>query len=232
MNTRRFSPDRSRPIMCVLLLGMAMLFLPACAQRSLSAVRESGERHYVAGQYSEAIVDFQEYVERLPGDPVGQYNLGRAYLKVTPPRPVPAREHLWLAYPQRMNDPAVVDALCDALVAGDRDEELYKLLRQRALDRQQVSDYLRLARYAQELGDADEARQALVMAARLDEGQTVEVQLAMVDFYSSIGDKDQAVRRLRMAYYLNPRDTRVAERMKTLNAVTGPTFAIKPDEAP
>jgi predicted Zn-dependent protease len=209
------------------------MLAPACAQqRSLVAVRESGERAYAFEQYDQALADFQEYVDRFPGDPVGHYNLGRAYLKVTPARPVAAREQLLIAYSQRPTNDEYCEALCEAYAAAKQNEELYKLLRSRALDRQQVADYMRLARYARQLGDADEAKQALLTAARIDGGQSADLQLALADFYASVNDKAEAVRRLRMAFFLDPTNTTIQSRMQTMGVVAGPTFALRPDEMP
>lgn len=217
----------------VLVLLAAALLAPACApQRSLVAVRESGERAYAFEQYDQALADFQEYVDRFPGDPVGHYNLGRAFLKVTPARPVAAREQLLIAYSQRPTNDEYCEALCEAYAAAKQNEELYKLLRSRALDRQQVSDYTRLAAWARRLGDVDEAKQALLTAARIDGGQSAELQLTMADFYASVNDRQEAIRRLRMAYYLDPSSVAVAERMKAMGQVPGPSFALKPDEGP
>lgn len=210
----------------------AMLVASGCGQRSLMAVRESGERAYEFEQYDQAMADFKEYVERLPGDPIGHYNLGRTYLKVSPARPIMAREQLQIAYAQRPNDEEVLEALCQSLLEAKQNEELYKLLRGRAVDRQQISDYMRLAKYAQRLGDVDEAKQAYLTAARLDLGQSVDLQLAIAEFYDSVRDREASLRRLRMAYYLDPNDGRVLDKVKASGAVAGPTFALKPDEMP
>lgn len=228
-------PLVSRMARSTFALALAALFvgtLPACGQRTLIAVRESGERAYQFGDYDRAQADFQEYVERKPGDPVGRYNLGRTYLKVNPARPVLAREQLLTAHAQRPNDEEVLETLCESMVGTHQNEELYKLLRARAVDRQQVPDYLRLARYAQRLGDVDEAKQALLTAAKIDGGQSVDLQLAIAEFYDSVHDRQEAVRRLRMAYFLAPDNGRVLDKIHGLGAVPGPTFALKPDELP
>lgn len=215
---------------CLLLLPIA---LTACTkQRSLLAVRESGERALEEGRYNDAVADFEEYVERLPGDAIGRYNLGRSYLLANPPQPTAAREHLYLAYNQRLNDDNVFEALCQALQAGGRTEELFRLLRQRALDRQRPSDYMRLGRYAEEFGDPDQARQAYLTAARIDQGQTASIQLALADLYAKLGDEERALRRLRMALYLDPNNRDIAERIRGYGEIPGPSFALKPEEAP
>ncbi len=210
---------------------MAGALLGGCSgPRSLLAVRESGERAMEEGRYNDAVVEFEEYVQRLPGDPIGRYNLGRAYLAANPPRPVQARENLYLAHSQRLGDDEIFEALAQSLLANDQHEELFRLLRQRASDRQRVSDYLRLGRYAQELGDPDQARQAYLTAARIDGGRTAEVQLALANLYDSLGDRERALLRLRMAYYLAPDNPQIAARIREYGEIPGPSFALPPEE--
>lgn len=222
-----------RPSLLLVSLLAAPLMLTACTkQRSLLAVRESGERALEEGRYNDAVADFEEYVERLPGDAMGRYNLGRSYLLANPPRPIQARENLYLAYAQRLNDDDVFEALAQALLACGQNEELFRMLRQRALDRQRVEDYMRLGRYALELGDPDQARQAYLTAARIDEGRTAAVQLALADLYAAVGDEERTLRRLRMAYYLDPENREIADRIRSHGEVPGPTFGLKPEEAP
>lgn len=230
--TRRRSFGSSARSLAVLGLLIAAGTLPGCAQRSLLAVQQSGERAYQQGDFERAQSDFQEYVDRRPGDPIGHYNLGRAYLKTSPPHPGMAREQLMVAYAQLDQKDEVLESLCEAYIAAHQNEELFKFLRGRAMDRQQVSDYVRLAKYAQKLGDVDEARTALLTAAKIDGGQSCELQLTIADFFTSVGDREKARQRLQMAYYLDPNNTRVQERIRANGEVPGPTFALKPEELP
>lgn len=209
---------------------VAVACLSACSQqRSLLAVRESGDRNYTRGDYQAALTDYKEFTERLPGDPTGRYNLGRAYLAAG--QPVHARENLFIAHSQRPDSDEYFDALCESLLAAGQHEELYRIARQRALDRQGVGDYLRVARYTQRIGDADQTEQALITAARLDGGSSASVQMALVDFYESIGDRERAMERLRMAYYLDAADPAVSRRIRGYGEIPGPTFGMRPAEA-
>lgn len=213
------------------LLGLltAAALLTACGgQRSLIAVKESGDRAYDRANYDAALVDYQEFVERLPGDPTGRFRLGRTYLKLG--RPLQAREQLFIAHSQNVDDDEVAEALAESLYAAGQHEDLYKLLRNRALDRGEIEDYLRLAHFAQRTGDADEARQALLTAARLDKGKSPAVQMELVNFFESIGDRDSALERLRMAYYLAPSDGKIKDRIRAYGDVPGPSFAVRPPE--
>lgn len=199
-----------------------------CAQRSLLSVRESGITAYERGEYDRALADFEEYIERSPGHWQARAYLGRTLLAMGRTRQ--AREHLWVAYSQRLEDDEVFDWLAEGLYADGQYDELYRLLRQRTIDRGTPGDYVRLAEYAMRTGDPDEARRALLTAARIDRGRSAEVQIALADFYEAIGDEREALRRLRMAYYLSPGDTELAERIRGYGEVPGPTFGIVPTE--
>ncbi|HYE01721.1 MAG TPA: tetratricopeptide repeat protein [Phycisphaerales bacterium] len=211
-----------------MLLLAAMTALAGCTGRSTLAVQEDADRAFARGQYAQAAADYEEFTRRLPGDAGGRYRLGRTYLKLN--RPLPAREQLYMAYSQNPDRDEYVEALADALYAAGQHEEMYRVLRQRALDRGRPEDYLRLAAFAQKVGDADEARQALLTAARLDKGRSAKVQLSLADFYTSIGDRQNAVQHLRYAAFLAPTDASVQDRARALGEVPGPSFAAPPPE--
>jgi tetratricopeptide (TPR) repeat protein len=78
------------------------------------------------------------------------------------------------------------------------------------------------------MGDADSAQTAFETAIVLDEGKTVEPYLQSAEFAENLGDMDQALRRLRQAYGINPKDPRVSQRLRELGEVPGPTIALPP----
>jgi Flp pilus assembly protein TadD len=94
------------------------------------------------------------------------------------------------------------------------------------------SDYIRLAKYCQKAGDTDGAQEAYLQAARLDGGRTVSPQLALADFYTSINDEEAAQKRIRMAYFIDPRSKAVNERMLAHGLTPAPELALTPAERP
>lgn len=210
-----------------LLLGAAVV-AGGCAQRSLPAVLNSGDANFKGGRFDAAAADYQEYVDRKPGDHTVRVKLGETLLKLD--EPTRAAEQLRVAYSQRPGEAAYLDALCDALIAAGQTDELYRLLRTNAADRGTVDDHIRLGRYAMKLGDADTARVALLAAARVDRGTTPAPYVALTDFYLSINDTANATRRLRMAYFIDPEAGIVMERLRRMNVIVGPTFGLVPDE--
>ena len=62
----------------------------------------------------------------------------------------------------------------------------------------------------------------------IDEGRSTEPYIQAAAFAEAIGDMDEALRRLRQAYGINPGDTRVTQRLRDLGEVPGPTIALPP----
>ncbi|MHC4211298.1 MAG: tetratricopeptide repeat protein [Planctomycetota bacterium] len=76
-----------------------------------------------------------------------------------------------------------------------------------------------------EMGELSAARTELKVALtnRPRDPDVVDAQFA-----EDLGDMDQALRRLRQAYGINPRDPRVGQRLRELGEVPGPTIVLPP----
>lgn len=215
-----------RPI-AAMCCALSVICTAACSsQRSLVKVRDDGVKALDRGDTGKALADFREYNDRYPGTARGEYFLGRALAAAD--QPLEAKEHLWVAHTLEPHNDEYFVALCDSLSVLKLDEDLYRVLRQRAMDRGRVIDYLLLGHYAQRAGDADEAAKALRTAAELDGGASIEPQLALADFYAAIGNKPESLRRLRMAYFLDPTDAAVNQRIRAMGEIPGPSFALEP----
>jgi tetratricopeptide (TPR) repeat protein len=219
--------------MCVaaLAVGAVITGMPGCAQqRSLAAVRESGENAYTRGDYDGALKDFQEFTDRKPDNSLGHYWLGKTYVALGKPKE--GREQLEIAYTSNLEDDRVFDALCDALYHDKKNDELFRMLKQRTMDRGSPADYARLAKYSQLTGDVDGAQAALLMAAKLDGGRTIGRQIALADFYESVHNDEDAVKRLKMALWLDTANGTVIERLRKHGETGDKSTAIKPVERP
>ncbi|MBL8764366.1 MAG: hypothetical protein JNM07_08870 [Phycisphaerae bacterium] len=218
-------------------LGGLVLLLSGCQEgaggmggqaRGLVGVRETGDRYYVTKDYQQALDNYQEYVDRAPGNPYVHAQMGRTYMALGQ---FPAAcEQLRIAHSVDRRSDEITESLCEALLGAGQQEELYRLTRQIAEENQGVQDYFRLARFSMKMNDADEARRALLTAAKLDGGKTVRPQLALAEFYASVGDERNAVQRLRMAYFIEPGNARTNELIRTFGQVPGPTFGVPPQE--
>lgn len=213
-------------------LAAATLIIGGCAstdQRPIWKIRQDADVAFEAKQYDTAKADYQTYVDRKPNDPTGQYALGQTYLALKDPKP--AREHMQIAYDVVPNNDAYIEGYAQALYEAKEPEALLTFLNRVAAERGTVEDYMRLGRYAGKIGHADEALQALTTAARLDGGKSLEPQLALADFYRSVNDKANEVKRLRYCLYLAPGDEALLKRVRDAGQIPGPSFMLRPEES-
>lgn len=206
-----------------------LLTLTGCTeQRALSIVRRDADRAFDRQQYDAALADYQEVVDRDPND--WQYRMKLADSLMILGKFNLAQEQYAIVNGVRPNDDAVVEKFSEAMFKAGTHDRLMSFLQRRAEDTRNVGDYLRLGWYAVETGDADLAQRALLTAARLDGGRTVEPQLALADFFAAAGDREQALRRLRMALAIDPDNPVVQRKIRAMGEIPGPSFALTPDE--
>lgn len=199
-----------------------------CAERSLLAVRESGDSHMEYKEYDAAIKDYEEYLQRAPGNAEVRSSLSKAYLATG--QSGMAREQSLVAQAIRVEDDAIFATTANTLYQDKRFEELNKLLRQRTVDRGRMQDFLLLANYSEKQGDVDEAQRAFLTAAKVSGGARYEPHLGLARLYRQVGDKRRARERLAMAYFVAPNEQEVVEEVRKANEVPGPTFGVTPPE--
>jgi len=222
MSIRLFS------LVCLLL---AAISLGGCnMQRSLLAVRQSGDAHFARGEYAEAQADYEEYLGRSPARPEVHLMLGRTLLAQG--RTGPAREQLLLANRLTPENDEVFAHVCEGLYQDKQYEELNRLLRARTIDRGRMQDWVLLSEYSQKQGDMDEAQRALLTAARVDGGMSIEPQLGLAKVYMAAGDKTRAIERLRMAYFIDRQNGEIAQLATSMGEIVGPSFGTPPTERP
>ncbi len=208
------------------LATLVLLVLSGCGQRPVESILASADFRFEHGDYAEARQEYAEATTRQPGRWWAHYRLGLCLIELD--RPGDARLALEIAHTQNARQPRIVEALAEAMLQQGDNVELFAFLKQEAETAQTVDAYLRLARYADLLGDPDSARAALDTAIVIDDGRTVEPYLEAAAFSQRLGDMDEAVRRLSQAYFINPRDRRVSEQLRELGEVPGPTISVPP----
>ena len=219
-----------RGIMPLVFAALASVALLAgCSgPRSLERVRLDGDKNFTYNRYQQASADYQELIDRDPND--WRYRVKLAETLAILGEQDRAEEHLAIVAGVRPNDDAIAERFAQAMFDAGHHDRLISYLQRRAHDTGSVHDYLRLGWFAVETGDADLAERALLTAARLDHGRTLEPQVALADFYLAAGDHEEGLRRLRMALYLDPANEAVRQRLRALGEVPGPSLAIVPDE--
>lgn len=206
----------------------AGLLLAGC-ERSVLMAESDGAVALKAKDYAKARDDYAYAVDKNPGGLGARMGLGQALIGLDQPQA--ARTHLETAYTLAPNNDEVVDALAESMLRSGEVDQMLRLLRLRAEEKGRPSDYIRLGKFANRAKDADTAKAALLSAAKIDKGANIEPQLALADFYESVGDKPQALRRLGMALFLKPRDAVIQQRIRALGGVPGPTAEVMPLEA-
>ncbi len=196
--------------------------------RALHVVEDSGERAAWRGDYQLAAEEYAEVVERRPGRWRARLELAKALLELD--RPAEAREHLEVVYTIRPEDEEVLELLVTAMLESGDTEAMTAELRQRAEDTQSVADWMRLGLFLQRAGDLDGAERAYLTAARLDEGRSARVQMALAGLYREAGDDAEAIDRLRMAHWIDPDSERIREAIRSYGEIPGPTFSRRPAE--
>lgn len=219
------NPKHFRPIAAATLT--AALLLTGCSNNP-AAYKSKGDTYFDAGQNQIAIENYEEYLNQRAGDEAARYNLSQAYMRIN--QPAKAADNLRILHTQSPRNGDYTEALAEALLAADRRDELYRLLKSEAVEQQTMEDWLRLGRFALKLGDKDTALVAFLAAAKVDGGKSWQPQIALYDYYRSMGQRPEAVRRLRMAAWVAPMNAEVTKRIAESGEVTGPTFPLRPTE--
>jgi tetratricopeptide (TPR) repeat protein len=167
-------------------------------------------------------------VEANPGSWGAQYAYGRAMVCMGE---LPEGRHaLEIAVARNPGDLDVIFALADCMEKQGDTGKIYLLLRNAGAELRSPEAYVRLATIAERVNDMDSAKQALDSAIEFDQGygisKSTEPYYRMAMLQSQLGNEDEAMRRLRQAYGINPQDPRVIEALETRGAVLGPTLGL------
>lgn len=198
-------------------------------QRPLHVVQSTGDFKVEQENSAAAITEYEEYVTRRPEDHAVRYKLARQYMAAG--QPEKAVPHLQVANDvQPLND-VYADALAQAYFDANQREQLVAFLQRTAAERGRVADFTRLGDFQARLGNADEAQQALLTAAKIDKGANPGPQLRLARFYEGVGDKKRALERYRMVYFFNQADEELDKKIRELGEIPGPSFGVMPAEA-
>lgn len=226
-------PHVTRPRLALLAGSLAaalVLGLGGCTkQRPLHILKRDADAAYRGSDYAAATADYSEYIRRKPEAHQLRYELAKTY--VADGRPRDAMEELTIALDVSPLKDEYLDLQARAMFEANERDALVTLLRRAAVERGRVSDYIRLGSYSSRLGNADEAKEALLTAAKLDAGKKVAPQVALADFYGSVGDLKTKTRRLRMAYYIDSTNKDVIAELVALGEQPKPGFGLLPEES-
>jgi len=169
---------------------------------------------------------WSEYVNRRPNSQLAEYRLGAVELRLG--KNDAAVGHLRVAHDLEPGNMVFLEALSQAMEASGRHESLMRLLRDTVGEGEAGSGYLRLAQYAQEIGQMDEAKEAIESAISQDQGSSAKPYLAMADFAASIGDSGLEIDSLRHVLWFDSADETILHRLESHGLIAGPSLALAP----
>lgn len=218
-----------RPSAAALLLTLsfvAPLALVGCGDRALDVARAEGDFHYEWGRYEEAAPAYLEIIDRYPGDWQAEYRYGMCLVQLG--RPKEARTHIETAAARNPESQEVAFALADVYAKLNERGRLVQLLKGRANERAEVESWLKLAELGRELNDLDIEDMAITSALQVKGDSQWKAYVRASELAESAGREEDAVRRIRQAYFLNRYSPIVINRLKTLNIEIGPETALPP----
>lgn len=209
------------------------LALAAGCETTNPELRNRGQAAYLTGNYERSLDFYGQAVRQDPTDVQAQFGLGRAHLSLEQPRDalLALEEARALAGDDSELRIDIFDGIAEALYQLDRHDRLHTFLRNSAARYGATADYLRQGEYLVRIGDMDGAEQAYRRGAHFAPDGEVEPFLALARFYENVNDVERAVRALRWAYYVDPNDGEVNERLRDHGWVPGPTVAEEPPRA-
>ncbi len=208
---------------------LATPVLVGCSSTPPIESTTTAAQHYIDfDQCAEAADLIRPVVAQWPGEWKAQFIYGKAELCLND---LPeARHALEAANARKPDNMDVVFALADCMQKQKDIPELYLLLRNAGAEFRSAEAYVKLAEIADSTGDMDSEKTALLAAIELDEGygmkRIISPYLQMAALQDKLGDKAEALRRLRQAYGVNPNDPRVQSALQERGQVLGPTLAL------
>jgi predicted Zn-dependent protease len=210
------------------LIAVSLAGCDATRRRPLSDVRASGNANYAYGQYTAALADYEEYLDRKPGSTLVRSRVGETLLRLN--RPAEAEPHLRAVYDVEPLNTRNASLLAEAMVKGDRVGQGLDFMR-RFLDQMPTSDgFFALSDLALSAGLPDDALQALQVARKLDGAVSAEPHRRLAKFYESRSLRSEAVESWRTVLWFDAVDAEASERLRQLGEVPGPGFALSPSD--
>ncbi len=193
----------------------------------VGSVRARGNEAYSRGDLEAALRAFEEIAQRHPESAQARYDIGRTLMAMEDP--IGASEEFMIAHRRQPWVGQFTDGLAESLFVADRKDVLFELLRREATQNQIARDYLRLGRFAARDGAMEEAIEAFETAAALDGPKVADAHVELADLYRNLGQQSMEVQELRHILYAEPGNPDAHARLRELNEVPGPSFAIEPD---
>jgi len=235
MNHRTINPRNSNASAAALLrllvaCTLTVLVASGCRTDPTPIGRSHATQAFLEGDYEKSLALNRRHLERYPQSDVARYDAGRALMKLG--RHADAASEFDLAVALRPENTEYLEALLEAEFLAGRYDRITTHLRKRLNVRNDYRDALRLGKYHELHGAADDAlvayQQAIIMASTEQTPARLATRVEMSDFFGRVGDREKQVMQLRYALGIDPRSEEVRARLGRLGIIPGPDLALDP----
>jgi len=212
---------------------LGTLFVGGCADMMTYSKdsRREGIEMYNRGAYADAAGAFRNAVRQNPRDYRSYYYLGIALEQLGQyQQSIAAQKTAYQVITTTMegkNDPEFryrsLNALASVIARSDVREAELNAIEHRARTRSMPDDHYLLAKIYALRGDADMAMEAFTRACTIEPNNVYFAREAGI-YYESIGQSQRAIPTLRRAYSLDPENKAVADALRRLGVVPGPSL--------
>jgi len=199
-------------------------------ERASYALVNDGDRALENDQPEMARAHYRAAIEQHPGNFEARKKLAEVLIDLGDP--ATAREHLEVVLTEKPDDEEVLDLMAIALAQTGDVEGMDRWIRSVAERTNEAQAWARLGNALALMGDADQAEGALKRAAAVDEGESLRYQLLLGDFYRALGNDGEALRRYRMALYIDVMNDHARAAIRDMGEIPGPSFTLRPAERP
>ena len=221
-------PDRSTSLSCLLLTSVFSLVAVGCStpQTPLHVLKDKANHEFDYHRWAKASEYYGEIVQRDPSDGDAQFHYGVSLLHQK--EYAKAESALLTAHALDPTNDEVVFRLAEALHQQGDHAKLFAMLRNRAHDNRSVTTWMVVVDYSEKLDDYDSALEAVTNACAVETGDTAEPYYRAAVLLGKIGRSEDAVRRLRQAYAVEPDNEQVNMLLVEYGEIPGPTLGLAP----
>jgi tetratricopeptide (TPR) repeat protein len=214
--------------LCIVLLSGTVLLSTGCMPDN---ARTQGIKLYKGGHYVDAAGAFQNAVRENPSDYTAYYYLGASYDAVG------SYQQAMQAYRSSLDNfkwtkegrmdtdfrLKVLDGLAASIAKSDTRDNDIDAIKARIKDNSTAEDYLLLAKINRKSGDADAALENY-STAMMREPRNFDIAKEYGLYLEQLGQTQQAESILSRAYQLRSSDKQVADALRRLGIVPGPSL--------
>jgi tetratricopeptide (TPR) repeat protein len=207
---------------------LAPLAMSGCAtkQTPLVVLEEKADHEFDYQRWQKASEYYGEIAQRDPSNEQAQFRYGLSLMRIG--EYSKAEAPLLTAQALDPGNDEIVFALAEVMHQCGQHAKLFAMLRNRAHDNRSVATWMVLVDYSEKLDDYDSALEAVRNACAIDTGTDAEPYYRAAVLLGRINQNDEAVRRLRQAYAIDPEHEQVNTLLLEYGEIPGPTLGLAP----